>query len=376
MNSAITSNILHLEASPGWGGQEIRILREAQGMKSRGHTIVFAVERAGILAREACKAGFTVYEVCFEKRAWLWTFWRLLAIMRRHHIDIVNTHSSLDAWVGAFTARILRIPIIRTRHLSTPVRPGWNSRLLYASLADFVVTTSSCIIPMISTQSGQPLERIRCIATGVDPAQMVVSVDDALMFRRRLNLASDDFLVGTACFMRSWKGIFDLLAAANQLRNEKKLKWIIIGGGHEEAYRKRAADLSLEGIVYFTGHLSNPIVALNALDVFILLSTAHEGISQAILQAAYLGKPLIATQIGGSPEVCLNNRTGLLVPPFSPDKVTQAVMMLMENREMREKLGRQAHEHVMKQFTWQHTLDGMEEICRQLTAHHYKSMRK
>ena len=98
-------NILHLEASPGWGGQEIRILREAEGMRSRHHQVVFAVMRGGRLIQEARSAGFTVYEMPFQKLAWPMTIWRLFTIMRRHGIDLVNTHSSLDSWIGAIAAR-------------------------------------------------------------------------------------------------------------------------------------------------------------------------------------------------------------------------------------------------------------------------------
>ena len=355
-------NILHLEASPGWGGQEIRILREAEGMRKRQHEVVFAVMQGGGLIREARNAGFTVYEINFHKIAWPITLWRLLWIMRRHTIDLINTHSSLDSWIGAAVARLLRIPIVRTRHLSTPIRSGLNSRFLYGFLADYVVTTCSSIIPMIARQSGKPKSLIRCVATGVDPERMKVSDEDVRLFRDSLHLAENDFLVGTACFMRSWKGIYDFLAAAHLLRTVSHLKWVIIGGGHQDAYRKRAKELKLDDVVYFTGHLSCPIPALKALDAFALLSTAHEGISQAILQAAYLGKPLIATPTGGLSEVCLDDRTGIQVPSFSPEKVAEAVKRLMVDCENRTRWAKNAHELVLSQFTLQHTLDQMEEI--------------
>jgi glycosyltransferase involved in cell wall biosynthesis len=357
-------NILHLEASPGWGGQEIRILREAEGMRSRGHTVILAVMKGGGLIAEACQAGFTVYEIEFHRWAWPITLARLMAMMRRHRIDIVNTHSSLDSWIGGLAARLMRIPIVRTRHLSTPIKPGLNSRILYGVLADFVVTTCSSILPMISEQSGKSRSLMRCIATGVDPERMQLS--DALVaeFRRSLRLSPDDFLVGTACFMRSWKGINDFLAAAHILRDVPHLRWVVIGGGHQDAYRQRARDLKLEERVHFTGHLPNPVFALQALDAFALLSTAHEGVSQAILQAAFLKKPLIATPVGGSGEICLDGQTGLVVPPFSPEKVAEAVLQLMQDPNIRSRLGQNGHELVLHGYTLQHTLQAMEAVYR------------
>ena len=137
-------------------------------------------------------------------------------------------------------------------------------------------------------------------------------------------------------------------------------------------YRRRASgrlsqaatELKLNGIVHFTGHLPNPIAAIKALDVFTLLSTAHEGVSQAILQAAYLEKPLIATPIGGLNEVCLNGQTGIIVPPFSPRRVADAVLRLRQDSLSRNRLAKNARELVLERFTLQHTLDHMEEVYR------------
>lgn len=352
-------NILHLEASAGWGGQEIRILREAEGMRERGHTIILAVTKNGGLVSRAQAAGFTVYEVNFKRPSWPITLFRLLFIMRKHKIDIVNTHSSLDSWIGGIAGRLSQRLIVRTRHLSTAIKPGFNSRFLYGKLADFIVTTCSSILPMIAKQSGKPLELCRSIATGVDPKQ--IDPGEPETFRRQWNIAPDDFLVGTACFMRSWKGIDDLLKAADILRGYPKLKWIIIGGGHAARHHKFAAELKLENVI-FTGHLDHPFPAIAALDLFALLSTAHEGVSQAILQAAYLGKPLLSTRTGGLAEVCIDGQTGFNVSPFSPKEVADAVMKLKENNSLRNRFGKNAKQLVLDQFTLTHTLDQMEDV--------------
>ncbi|MES2272915.1 MAG: glycosyltransferase family 4 protein [Chlamydiota bacterium] len=358
--------ILHLEASPGWGGQEIRILREAEGMRKRGHEVIFAVMRDGGLISRARNAGFTVYELNFKRSAWIYCLFALVRIMRRHKIDLVNTHSSLDGWIGGIAARLGGKSVVRTRHLSTPIKPGWNSRLLYGRLADFVVTTCSSIIPMISSQSGKTLTQCRSIPTGVDPEGICFEKKDALAFRESIQVAVDDFLVGTACFMRSWKGIDDFLKSADLLRSTPKLKWVIIGGGHAETYHKKARALKLENIVYFTGHLDNPFPALGSLDLFALLSTAHEGVSQAILQAAYLKVPLISTTTGGLGEVCLDRITGLQVAPFSPDEVARAVLELKEDGALRKELGQRGFQLVQGQFTLTHTIDGMEEVYKKV----------
>ena len=89
--------ILHTESSNGFGGQEIRILREAIGMRENGHEVVMAIAKGGKLIAKARAKGFTVYELTFKKHASLSTLWHLLRIISKHKIDLVNTHSSMDA---------------------------------------------------------------------------------------------------------------------------------------------------------------------------------------------------------------------------------------------------------------------------------------
>jgi len=358
--------ILHTESSSGWGGQEIRILRESLGMKRRGHEIIIAVAKGGGLAPKAREAGFTVYEVEFSKKKAPLTLAKLLQIIKTHKIDLINTHSSLDAWIGGIAARFGRKKVVRTRHLSTPIRGGVNSLLLYNKLADFVVTTSSRIIPPIVRQSRISANKCKLIATGVDPEYLKPEPFEVANFRKEMGLLEEDCLIGTACFVRSWKGIEDLMRAAHLLRDIKPIKWVIIGGGFVDRYKGLAAELALDGILHFTGHLDDPSAAIAALDIFTLLSTANEGISQACLQAAYLKKPLITTTVGGLPEVCRHKETGMLVPPGRPKEVAAAVLALHDDPEGRKLLGERAKELVESKFTIQHTLDQMEQVYEQL----------
>ena len=355
-------NILHTESSAGWGGQEIRILREAEGMRDRGHSLLFVVQPGGGLASRAREKGFIVYEYSFHKRFALSTIRMLMKVCKRHSIDIMNTHSSKDAWLGGIAARILGIKLIRTRHLSTPSRPGLNCRLLYKTLADCVVTTSSCIIPSIQLGAKRSLSSIHCIPTGVDPHAMMVKEEDVAAFRESIGVQQNDILIGTTCFVRSWKGIQDLFQAALILKERKEIKWLVVGGGYVDNYRPKINELGLSGVVTFVGHIETPFVAMRAMDIFTLLSTAHEGISQASIQAAFLERPLITTTIGGLPEVCIDGKTGLLVPPFSPEDVAQAAIRLIENPSLRQSYGKNGKELVLQKYTFKQTLDSMQAI--------------
>lgn len=354
--------IIHLEASSGWGGQEIRILKEAIALRDRGYDILFVIEKKGKLAQKAKEHRFKVYEVLFKKRYWIFTFFFLSFLFKKEKVDLINTHSSLDAWIGGIAARALSIPVIRTRHLSAKVKKGMNSKIVYHYLADFVVTTCQSIVPILSEQSQKPIKYFQSVPTGINPKEINIDSNKVEEFRKSYQIKPVDCLVGMVCFMRSWKGIEDFLQAAILLKNEPNLKWVLIGGGHMDTYKQRVKELNLEGQIIFTGHLTSPFNAIQALDIFALLSTANEGVSQASLQAAYLQKPLIATKTGGLCEVCLDQKTGISVPCFSPKKVADAIITLKNSPTLREKYGKQARLLVKEKFYFNKTIDSMESI--------------
>ena len=234
--------------------------------------------------------------------------------------------------------------VVLTRRFSTITLPILSS-------------TSSCIIPMIQQKALLPSHRIRCVPTGVAPFE--VSEEERERARVSLGVKPHEILIGSVCVVRSWKGIQDLIAAAKMLRHDQRLKWVVVGGGYLENFKPLVDD---ELPFIFTGHQNDPKSSLAAIDIFTLLSTAHEGISQASLQAAFLKKPLITTSIGGLPEVCIDGTTGFIVPPSSPGKVAEAVQKLSDDPALREKMGTAAHYHVSQNFTFFQTLENMADV--------------
>jgi len=354
--------ILHTEASQGWGGQEIRILREAEGMRKRGHEVIFAVHPKAKLAEFASKAGFKVFLIPFKMSKFITCLLHLFLIIKKCNIHLVNTHSSTDAWIGGAAARCAGCVAIRTRHLSTPIKKGLNSRVLYNWLADGVVTTCQEVVEVIRKQAHLTPERCQSIPTGVNPDCINIDQQEVEQFRLSHGLNPADILVGTLCVLRSWKGISDLLKTAALLKHQPSIKWMIIGSGPgDDHYRKEALQLGLENVI-FTGYVDPPFNALAALDIFLLLSTANEGVSQASLQAAYLRKPLITTATGGLKEVSIPGRTGFVVDNHAHQAVADHVLTLAKDHEMRLRLGENAHQLVMDQFTLDNTITSMEKF--------------
>lgn len=358
--------ILHTEASLGFGGQELRILKEARHFREMGATILLAAHPESKLYLKMKEEGFLVFPVYFKKKNALACLLRLLFIIKKHKVDIINTHSSTDAWMGGIAGKITNRPIIRTRHLSTKIKKGINSRLLYNTLVDYVVTTCEEIVPMIRTQARLKNKGCKCIATGVEVDKVHVNQEDVALFRSQYGIKEDDVVIGTLCVLRSWKGLSDLTRAAHILKEIPHLKWLIVGsGGMEEILLREIEEYGLQGRIILTGHISEPFLPLAAMDIFSLLSTSNEGISQASLQAAYLKKPLITTSVGGLPEICLPNRTGIVVEKNNPLQVAEAVRKLLDP-DRRELYGKNAHQLVLEKFTFQKTIEETLHIYNEL----------
>jgi len=358
--------ILYTESSPGWGGQEIRILREAEGMRKRGHEVTMAIQKGGGLVEPAQQSGFTVYELDFRKARFIPLCLEIAQIVRKNKIQVINTHSSVDAWSAGLVGKLMALHVVRTRHLSTAVKGGIHGYLLYNFLADQVVTTCAEVVEMLKKSARLESDRCSSVPTGIDPSKVEVDPTEVAAFRDKLGAKPSDIVVGTLCVLRGWKGIADMLAAAKILENREDIKWVVVGSGASEDYFKgECKRLGLEKKVVFTGHLSKPFSALQAFDIFTLLSLGHEGVSQASLQAAYLKKPLVTTSTGGLKEVCLPDRTGIIVDCCAPDQVAQAILRLAQSPELRLQFGAEAHRLVESSFLFEQTLDAMEEAFAQ-----------
>ncbi len=122
MNDSI--RVLHTEWSDGWGGQEIRILNEMLAVRERGVEIYLACRENARIQEKALEQGIPVFTLPFRGNADLKTLFGLMRIIRRKKIDIVNTHSGKDTWVGGLAAKLTGRKFIRTRHLSNPINPS------------------------------------------------------------------------------------------------------------------------------------------------------------------------------------------------------------------------------------------------------------
>ena len=349
--------ILHTESSLGWGGQEVRVFAELEWMRQHGHWVALAASPRSQIARHAQPAGINFYPLRTHKALLPLEVPRLAAWIMVNKVEVVNTHSSNDGWLAGLAARLALKPmLIRSRHIEVDYPNRFLSGLAFRTLPHHVLTTSTRIADRLMDELGVRRDRISCISTGVDMDKFRPDLRGIL--RDELGLAPEVALVGMISVLRSWKGHATFLEAAVEiLRAAKKPVHFAIAGdgpGREELAQK-IAQSELKDRVTLLGHRRDVPQVLASLDLLVLPSYAHEGIPQIILQAQAMSRAVVATTIGGIPEVVEDGVTGLLVPPRDADALAQKITLLLENPARREELGRAARLGIEKN----HTLDAM-----------------
>jgi len=359
-----TYTIVHTESSLGWGGQERRTLVEAEAMRQRGHRLLLACDPRGELHRRVGRQGFPVLSLPLKGWRKFVAPYILARFLRAEAVDILNTHSSLDSWVGlgAWLLAGRRPRLVRTRHLSTPVQRSWPTRGLYLA-PDAIITTGQAIKDLLRRRVRVPGERIFPIPTGVPLAAFAPPPADAGL-RSRLNLPDNAFVLGTVSVLRSWKGHLYLLEALSQMVGEGAPAFLLIVGGgvYRNKIEDKIAALNLHDRVRLPGH-QEPVAPWFALmDALVMASYANEGVPQAVLQAMAMGKPVVGTRVGGIPEVVIPEETGLLVPPRDPQALAQALVRLMADPELGRRLGARARELVLAKFSLEHMAQAVEAV--------------
>ena len=357
------TTLLHLESSPGLGGQEIRTLAEARWAAERGWRVLVGCPPTGKLyAMARGGGGVEVAPVAMrgplDPRALL----ALVRLMRREGVDIVHTHSSVDAWLGGLAARLLGVPVVRTRHVSIPIRRRFN--VVYTRLADRVITSAEAIRRMV-IGAGVPPGRVIAMPAGVDLARFPFG-HRAPEVRRALGLGAP--VIGSVAMFRGSKGHADLIEAFGHLRaRHPSAALLLVGDGvRRPAVEQLARDAGLGGAVVFTGFRPDVAELLGAMDCFVLASTRTEGVPQSVLQAFAVGVPVVARATGGIPEVVQDGVTGVLVREAAPRALAEAVMRVLGDPDGADRRARAARRLVETRFSHDAAMDRLLALYTEL----------
>jgi glycosyltransferase involved in cell wall biosynthesis len=354
--------VLHTESSCGWGGQEIRILDEAEGLRSRGHEVALVAPGESRIYAAALGRGLKAQALPIARKG----LTGLLAMRRwlkAHPVDVVNSHSSTDSWLAALACTTLaRAPaLVRTRHVSASIPTNFPTRWLYRSATRHVVTTGEALRVQLLRDNGLAPERVTSIPTGIDPQRFIPGRRDAA--RLATGLPPGRRLIGIVATLRSWKGHRYLIEALHELPQDVGL--VIVGDGPQRAnIESRIRDLGLEERVWLAGNQGDVLPWMQSFDVFALPSYANEGVPQALVQAMLCGLACVTTAAGSIGEVARDGATAIVVAPEDVADLKRGLERALGDAELRTRLGNAARAHCAANFSVTTMLDRMERVFR------------
>ncbi len=340
----------------GWGGIEAHVIALSAELTKRGHDVSVACQPGKFVEVEARKRGLpTVPLVCRKKHDWA-SARSFASVYRRERPDVVHVHGGADHVVPPFMARRLGVPaVLMTRHSPKPLNAV--SCYLYGTVCYHHIIAVSEYVRGVLIQSGVAPNKISTIHHGTDTEAFapdgVGSVNESLT-------------VGFAGRFVAEKGGDVLLRA---LAKCPQTVGIFFGDGVlENDWQRLAENLGVADRVAFAGFQENIAAALASIDIFVLPSVWAEPCAAVVQQAMALEKPVIGTNLGGTPEMIVPE-TGLLVPSGDPDALAEAITELAAlTPEARAAMGKRGCERVIKYFSLSHMAHETEALYDRLLS--------
>ncbi|WP_061133668.1 glycosyltransferase [Caballeronia fortuita] len=336
--------ILHSESSKGWGGQEVRTLKEMVALREDGHTVELICPSDARLGQRCIELGFAVHHARMRGGGDMQSMLRIKTLLRRRAFDVLNTHSGHDSLVAGTAGRLAGTPlIVRTRHLALPI----SSLATYNWIPHRVIAVSHFVRRYLIS-AGVAEKRVQTIYDGIVKPQPVAHST----LRAELGIGDDAFVACMVAIMRDKKGHEDLIAAVRPLVDtHPKLHVVMAGDGPWLERIKGIVDnLGLAHRIHLLGFRSDVPNIFRGSDIFVL-PTHQEALGQAFIEAMAAGLPVIGTHVDGVPELIEDNVSGLLVPPHDPVALRAAIVRMMDEPALRERLKNESLRITERGFT-------------------------
>jgi glycosyltransferase involved in cell wall biosynthesis len=292
------------------------------------------------------------------------------ALLRRHRPAILQLNSSRDSWIGSLAARLVspRPKLIRIRHISTPLNRALTTQLLYRRLIDMVVVTGGERTKRdLIERDGLDPARVAAFPIGLDVAQFSPAPPDPDL-RDELGLSKGRLLVGLISYLRTYKGHeYFIEAAARILAQRKDVTFLIVGEGPEEgSIRAKIEGTGQAGGIRMLGFREDLLNIFRSLDVFAIPSVEGDTIPQVLMQALAMGLPVVSTTVGSIPDVVIDGRTGLVVPPRDAKALAERIQLLLDDPSLRRRMAAEGRALVVQSYSIDKMLDRMEAVYQSL----------
>jgi glycosyltransferase involved in cell wall biosynthesis len=320
------AKIVHVNTARGYRGGERQTELLIRGLASRGVRQALVARRGAALAARVRHLDIDVREVAGG-----------LASVTRATRDasLIHVHEGRSVYAAFLRSLLSGTPYVITRRVNNPIREHWFAHRAYrraASVAAVAPQVAEIVRQLMTRRSGDV----------VHSASSGLSVDAASSDRIRARFAGKIVAGHVGALDNAQKGQEFIIAVAREIeRSHPDLQFVLVGGGEDEAMLKAAA-AGLSNLT-FTGFVDNVGDYLAAFDIFILPSN-REGIGSILFDAMEQGLPVVASRVGGVPDIVHDGENGLLIDPASPAQLRDAILKLKENAALRRAYGERGRE--------------------------------
>ena len=372
------TTVLHLSTSSGPGGAERVISTLAATLNQGQFRIIVGLFRPGWLQGECEALGVRTSVMPLAGRFKLQWFRACLRLLRGERVALIHAHEFSAILCGWIVATLAGVPFVATVHGKNYFWEKLRRRVAYrlVSRQGTMVAVSQDLKQFVCEKVGVAENRVEVIYNGVAPAQTVTD-EEAQQCKAELGISGCYPVLGVVGSLYPVKGHRFLLEAMPEIiRRWPKARLLVIGRGElEVALKEQVAQLAIGAHIHFLGMRQDVPRLLSVLDAFVLPSLS-EGLSLALLEAMASGKPVVATLVGGNPELIDHGQTGFLVQPEDARDLAANLVKLLSDPGMMQQFGRQAAERVRQYFSMGQMVDRYRDLYARSLAVHNSGMSK
>ena len=347
--------LMHLVLDLHPGGTQRLVIEMSKHLRQQSDVQVCCLDDQGAWADELLELGIPVVALGRQPGVRPALAAQVARLARLHDLDVLHCHHYSPFVYGALAARLCPgLRLVYTEHGRDSDSPPSRKRRLANLLLSRVPGRFFAVSEELRTHmlaEGFQSDGVEVIYNGIDPGPPPAPADQAAA-RRILCLPLDALVVGTVARLAPVKDLTTLVEAfATLSRALAEAVLVVIGDGPElERLETVARETGIESRINFTGARNDARRLLPAFDVYANTSVT-EGVSVTILEAMAAGLPVVATRVGGTPEVVVAEETDLLVPAREPALLAESLHRLAGDSDLRRRLGAAGYERVSRKFT-------------------------
>ncbi len=337
-------NIIHIDTGRELRGGQRQLLRLARGLSGRHHEQLIACPEGSALEASAREEGHRVFAMPAHDPGHANAVFQLRQELLWHPVHIIHAHDGRGQTISWLSSVGLPVRRVASRRVTFLPNHRLRHRFIYGHTCHAVIAVSQFIRSLL-VETGVPADKIEVIPDGIEIPREAFSPENRAQARARQGWNDQDFLIGQIGAFAPEKGQDIAVEAMRWLVGRRpQVRLLLVGHAPEELQaRLRGQSESARERVQFLGHIEDLTPFLAAIDVLIMPSRA-EGLGSAALMAMAHGVPVIASRVGGLPEIVADGQTGWLIQPGSASALADCITSAASDRAQLRRFGVAARE--------------------------------